>query len=130
MTDIIPVSDLLPCPFCGGEADIFTPSFPMAADCDDIYVRCGQCDAMGPQVLFDQDTHDADDLGALTAEAVKGWNTRPLSTDKERLIEALDRLYDLADGFSVSGVYFSDACFTDNVAALKAAADALQDHQS
>jgi Lar family restriction alleviation protein len=79
---LLPVSEaareaeLKPCPFCGGPADIITPSFPMAADCDDIFVKCEDCDAMGAQVLFDQDTHDAEDLEDLIDEAVTAWNTR------------------------------------------------------
>lgn len=78
---------LKPCPFCGSEADIYTPTLPMAADCDDVYVRCGHCDAMGPAVLFDQDTHDADDLEPLRVEAIAAWNRRPSEAAPQDVIE-------------------------------------------
>jgi hypothetical protein len=39
------------------------------------------------------------------------------------LVEALEKLFDLADGFSVSGVYFNET--TENYEALIAAASAL-----
>lgn len=50
-------SDLLPCPFCGGEAKI-------GADHDRIYVYCkGGCRALGPRSIY-------------TRKAVEAWNTR------------------------------------------------------
>jgi Lar family restriction alleviation protein len=80
MTDIIPVSDLLPCPFCGGPASLWTPEQRR-----ELKLGCARepaCDQCGASLGF----------FASHAEAVKGWNTRPLSTDKERLIEAVELL--------------------------------------
>lgn len=67
---------LAPCPFCGGEGRLFSVNLPMMADCDDIYVRCSDCDAIGPSVMFDQDYHTAEDVAELEAEAIAEWNKR------------------------------------------------------
>jgi hypothetical protein len=45
--------------------------------------------------------------------------------DARRLREALEELVELASNWSVSGVYFNEACFPENVAALAAARAAL-----
>lgn len=64
------------CPFCGGEARLYSVSLPMTADCADVQVACNKCDTIGPSVLFDQTEHTEGDIPALEAEAITAWNTR------------------------------------------------------
>jgi Lar family restriction alleviation protein len=52
------MTNLKPCPFCGGEAGVVANRpFP------DAYVQCGECDAEGP-------------VSASEAAAVNAWNRR------------------------------------------------------
>lgn len=64
------MSDLLPCPFCGGEGRIFTGQHNFA----DAQVCCLDCGMSGPD--FDNDPQ----IGAFSddpsADAAKHWNTR------------------------------------------------------
>jgi Lar family restriction alleviation protein len=48
--------ELLPCPFCGGEADIFAPY-------SDWHVQCMSCGATGPSKVYKN-------------RAIDRWNTR------------------------------------------------------
>lgn len=52
------MADLLPCPFCGGEAQL--------SEGISYYVFCPDCGAEGP---WDDDSRD---------KAINGWNARPL----------------------------------------------------
>lgn len=70
------VAELLPCPFCGGEARLRSIKLPMAYDCDDVCVYCSECDVDGPHILFDQSAQSADDLPELEAQAIAAWNSR------------------------------------------------------
>jgi len=83
---------LLPCPFCGGEARLWPVVMPFDADCDAITVQCSQCDAIGADVLVAQDVHGQSDLPDLEAEARAIWNTRTLPRDPQGLVEALRRI--------------------------------------
>lgn len=87
-----PVSrELLLCPFCGGEARLYSPTYPMSADCDDAFVACGSCDAHGPTSLCDMADEDAEHHWPdACAEAITAWNTRHEATAP--LIEALERI--------------------------------------
>jgi len=62
---------------------------PFDADCDSITVQCADCDAIGADVLVDQDVHGQSDLAALEAEAIAAWNTRASDAEITRLTEAL-----------------------------------------
>ncbi len=68
---------LLPCPFCGGDAQDWFPVHPISADCDDAFIRCTNCDAEGPTVLCDMADDDANlHWPAARAQAITAWNTR------------------------------------------------------
>jgi Lar family restriction alleviation protein len=55
-------NDLLPCPFCGGAADI-------NADSDVVYAFCINCGAMAGESQGDTDAESI-------SLAVEGWNQR------------------------------------------------------
>ena len=77
MTDKIKSGgELQPCPFCGGEARLYSVSLPMMADCADIQACCTECDTMGPCILFDQAEQGEVDIPDLEAEAIAAWNRR------------------------------------------------------
>jgi excinuclease UvrABC ATPase subunit len=53
---------------------------PFDADCDTITIQCGECDAVGADVMVDQDVHTQSDLPSLKAEAIAAWNCRTPAT--------------------------------------------------
>lgn len=93
---------LLPCPFCGGEAEFYRMTTRQNfrwSDC--VGVRCKTCGASCSKVLYDARIH-ADDEEYY--EAAKDWNTRkPI----ERIVERLEALFDEAqDNLSEDFVYY------------------------
>lgn len=79
---------LLPCPFCGGEAEIVDARLRFL-------VRCTQCGCANvPKKWhgeFDEDGHRAasdDDVAAWKADAIAAWNTRAHDGDGWRDIES------------------------------------------
>ena len=87
MTDLSTQPALELCPFCGGEARLYSVSMPMAEDVADIHVCCIECDVVGPSIMFDQTLDSESDIPDREAEAVSAWNTRPAS-DREARLEA------------------------------------------
>lgn len=73
-TDKNEAPELLPCPFCGGEAELGGMD-------GNLYVRCISCLCDGP--IFQH----------TVAEAISTWNTRsgisPTQSDKDKEIERL-----------------------------------------
>lgn len=62
------MTDLKPCPFCGGEAEF---SLGKTGDGDDWhYLECSECEAMGPRVKY------ADHNIAVKEALAEAWNTR------------------------------------------------------
>lgn len=62
---------LLPCPFCGGEAEMIVGSHNFR----DAMIRCTECNAEGP--LFDGDDADSSTVNELAAK--RHWNVRARS---------------------------------------------------
>lgn len=87
---------LLPCPFCGGEAefvrdierkDIFQSS-------DYVYVRCKECHAQTSKIYYSAEFHKLDEEYALVEKA---WNTRkPMQDIVERLEEVKEERMEVA----------------------------------
>lgn len=75
---------LLPCPFCGGEAELYRMTTKQNfrwSDC--VGVRCKTCGASCRKVLYDARIHADDEE---YCEAAKDWNTRkPMEKIVERL---------------------------------------------
>lgn len=59
---------LLPCPFCGGEAEVCVGEVMFR----DVSIRCNGCQTAGP--LFDKD--DAASSTENEIDAKRHWNTR------------------------------------------------------
>lgn len=79
---------LLPCPFCGGEAEFHrTPIKTNGGWCDSVVVCCKECEARTNRILYDKKKHDID---GEYDEAAKAWNTRiPMEKIVEQLQEKL-----------------------------------------
>jgi hypothetical protein len=62
------MSELLPCPFCGGDR----------LKIESCFVRCQSCCADGPVMDDVPDGSEEDETGEIWNEAItKLWNTRP-----------------------------------------------------
>jgi Lar family restriction alleviation protein len=83
---------LLPCPFCGSEARLCMPAYPLASDCGDAMVSCNICDADGPNTLIDMAVHDLADWPGVEAEAIAAWNRRTPAPEGEAWRAALRAL--------------------------------------
>lgn len=60
------------CPFCGGEAALTPVPTTQKADCCEVYVRCMDCDAVGPGITYEWGTEQDDPH----PEAIAAWNRR------------------------------------------------------
>lgn len=76
---------LLPCPFCGGEAEFVrdTERKDIFGSSDYVYVRCKKCHAQTTKIYYSAEFHKLDEEYAL---AEKAWNTRK---PMERIVERL-----------------------------------------
>ncbi len=65
---------LLPCPFCGGEAEFYRTAIKTNGSwCDSVVVRCKVCKARANRVLYDAKKHpNCEEY----EEARTAWNTR------------------------------------------------------
>lgn len=70
---------LLPCPFCGGQAQFVRKDIKTnrRAWCNAVYVRCKVCDSRVGRVLCN------DDDSAQDEKAVSAWNTRASTEARE-----------------------------------------------
>lgn len=89
---------LLPCPFCGGEAE-FHRSLSVIGDI--VTVRCKACQAKTAGILFDAGKHQSDEEYDEAAEA---WNNRKPVED---VLERLEEFREEAEQRNVAGM-FSD----------------------
>lgn len=76
MTDTPTRADLLPCPFCGGEAEYHNDKGPTG----EMYgwVGCNQCDAMSVHT-------DTRSMQPEEQHPIDAWNTRAPTADAERI---------------------------------------------
>jgi hypothetical protein len=137
MTEFVTVSDrareLLPCPNPWCHRSDSLP--PMVYWSSEAYVECTSCGMQGPSVSPVIYNDDGERIGTRDAEAcaVTAWNTRPQSTDKEGLIEALEGAEAVQIGPNGRGgmrvvVHFPKPGGEGRLFAILS--DALQDHQS
>lgn len=87
---------LLPCPFCGGEAEFYrTPVKTNGGWCDSVVVRCMSCEARTNRILYDAQKHQND---SEYDEAATAWNTRkPVKSVLKRLEELRMKEYNASD---------------------------------
>ena len=82
------MSDLLPCPFCGGEAEF---SLGETGDGKEWhYIECTECEAMGPRVQY------ADHNIAIKDALAEAWNSRAIPAADARA-EALKEAAEMID---------------------------------
>ena len=69
------MTDLKPCPFCGGKAEFARKQVKTKGHwCDAVYVRCTNCDARSNRVLYSAKYHKKNESEYL--EAQEAWNRR------------------------------------------------------
>ncbi len=135
MSDI----ELLPCPFCDGEAEFHrTPIKANGGWCDSVVVRCKECEARTNRVLYNKEKHGVD---GEYDEAAAAWNTRkPMNKVAEQLIAkiqgsiddygngyntAITEAIEIIDGFDeIFGTFSEDGNDVEN--ALIMAKEALE----
>lgn len=89
---------LLPCPFCGEEARLYSVSFPTTSAVSDVAAYCTECDIVGQSFIYDCDVHSIYDLPGIEAQAIAAWNHRLAHTarsdagdeDVKRVARAID----------------------------------------
>lgn len=64
------MTELKPCPFCGGKAMIKTSVAILNPKCATAMCYCEKCNASGK--LFEDNNHD----GTFIYEAIEAWNRR------------------------------------------------------
>ncbi len=70
---------LLPCPFCGGEAHIYTPPIILGDDERDVdwmAVRCGECGVSRGHSQFSDHNRQSVDFQRAKDEVTALWNNR------------------------------------------------------
>lgn len=73
------MSELKPCPFCGGEAEFYrTPILTKKQWVDSVTVKCPTCEARTARVLYDAMKHGD---GGEYVEAATAWNRRATDGD-------------------------------------------------
>lgn len=77
---------LLPCPFCGGEAELLTGMHAF----NDVIIRCKKCST--ESALFDG---EHENLQVNTDDALEAWNTRAHSREDE--VQALRQMNKAAE---------------------------------
>lgn len=82
MTDEKRVSELLPCPFCGGKASVRHERDLYLDRYQRHFVKCGSCGASGSEKIANED----DAYGAIQS-VLAGWNRRSQESDGWRPIE-------------------------------------------
>jgi len=81
MTDEKRVSELLPCPFCGGKASVRHERDLYLDRYQRHFVKCGSCGASGSEKIANED----DAYGAIQS-VLAGWNRRSQEPDGWRLV--------------------------------------------
>lgn len=86
MTDLMNTEQILPCPFCGGEAHTWKRGGEMnwVAGCEKAWPEC-------PVAPFTH-AHDTE------AEAITAWNTRPQTPSLPNIGQAIEAVYEHAFG--------------------------------
>jgi len=81
MTDEKRVSELLPCPFCGGKASVRHERDLYLDRYQRHFVKCGSCGASGSEKIANED----DAYGAIQS-VLAGWNRRSQEPDGWQLV--------------------------------------------
>ena len=99
---------LLPCPFCGGEAEFVrdTERKDIFQSSDYVYVRCKECHAQTSKIYYSAEFHKLDEEYVLVEKA---WNTR------KPMQEIVERLEEKSDNIPIQYEYNYDQGFDDGI---------------
>ena len=75
------MTDLKPCPFCGGEAEISYYATEQSNLPAGRFVECVSCAATGPSFEIQGDAPDRDEY--TQAEAAAAWNRRAVEEQRD-----------------------------------------------
>lgn len=70
------MSDLKPCPFCGGEADFWVRNALEAEDYQALIIDCNDCPANMEEWVYKYDKNFAENFEKKKAEMYEAWNGR------------------------------------------------------
>lgn len=79
---------LLPCPFCGGEAQIYTPPITIGDDITDVdwmRAQCTKCGVSKGFTRFRDHNRQSADFKRACVEATAAWNTRAPQATRIRI---------------------------------------------
>lgn len=79
--------ELLPCPFCGGEAEMSYYAKEGSPDIAGYYVECTTCSAGGEG--FDIQGEMPDRVERTKDKAIAAWNTRPQPSPAQSEVESV-----------------------------------------
>ncbi len=96
------MSDLKPCPFCGGEVNFWTRQARGMGEYQALIIECKDCSANMEEWVYKHDKNFVENFEKKKTEMLEAWNRRV-----ERTAKALSRELDAVVKLEEGGVTFT-----------------------